>query len=348
MVDVPLRVGTWRGSRCGGAKRPTLMLLAARAVRKAWDAQACEPSTVGFHAASFDAIGVRNTVVVSDEAALPRALELVRAAVAQLDDVCSRFRGDSELVRLNEAGGGIVSPLLFAAIDTALRAAERTDGIVDPTVGSQVRALGYDRDFQLVLRRGPAPVLERRPASGWRSVDLDRERSGIRLAPGTELDLGATAKAFAADRIARSTHAATSVPVLVSLGGDIAVAGPAPDGGWPVLVTDDSRGLGTAGQVVAIFDGGLATSSTTVRRWRAGGVEVHHIVDPATGAPADETWRTVSVTAATCVAANTASTAAIVLGHSAPAWLAARGLAARLVRPDGAIVRVGGWPVERP
>ncbi len=100
------------------------------------------------------------------------------------------------------------------------------------------------------------------------------------------------------------------------------------------------------GQVVAIREGGLATSSTTVRRWKAGRTQVHHIVDPSTGAPAVEHWRTASVTAKTCLEANAAATAAIVLGPRAPAWLEARGLAARLLRLDGRVQAIGGWPED--
>jgi thiamine biosynthesis lipoprotein len=132
--------------------------------------------------------------------------------------------------------------------------------------------------------------------------------------------------------------------VLVSLGGDIAVAGEPPGGGWPVLVTDNHRSEGARGQVVSIREGGLATSSTTVRRWRAGTVELHHIVHPATGAPVAEVWRTVSVAAASCIDANTAATASIVRGDAAPQWLESLGLSARLVRWDGDVVTVGGWP----
>ena len=209
-----------------------------------------------------------------------------------------------------------------------------------------MRALGYDRDFDVVVHRGATPTFALRPASGWRSVVVDREASTVRLRRGTELDLGATAKAFAADRIAKAIRRATRASVLVSLGGDISVAGPAPEGGWPVLVTDDSRARDARGQTVAIESGGLATSSTTVRRWRAGAVEVHHIVDPVTGAPAAETWRTVSVAAPTCLAANIAATAAIVIGAAAPIWLEQRGRAARLIRPDGAIALTGGWPSQ--
>jgi len=292
-----------------------------------------------FHTTTFDAIGVTNSVTVTDPAALPAAGEIARGFVADLDHACSRFRDDSELARLNTAGGAVVSPLLLEAIDVALDAARSTDGLVDPTVGASLVALGYDRDFDVLVRRDGFELVA---AAGWRSVRIDRRASSVRLRPGTQLDLGATAKAFAADAIAAAVQLETGGSVLISLGGDVAVAGEPV--AWPILVTDSSRDAGADGQVVEIREGGLATSSTTVRRWVAGTVELHHIVDPATGAPAAETWRTVSVAAESCTAANVAATAAIVSGDRAPSWLGARGVAARLVRRDGVIVTVGGWP----
>lgn len=296
------------------------------------------------HAETFEAIGLANTVVVDVESALEPALAIARAEVDALDRACSRFRDDSDLAAVNRAAGADApaGPLLLAVVDASLRAAAATGGLVDPTVGHALRALGYDRDFRLVATSSRG-AFEVRPAAGWPRVRLDRRAGTIRVPRGAELDLGAVGKAFAADRIAARVHSATGARVLVSLGGDVAVAG-APPGGWPVLVTDDHRGLDGTGQTVGVAEGGLATSSTTVRRWRAGGREMHHVVDPASGVPAVEHWRTVSVAAATCADANAAATAAIVTGPGAPAWLEGLGLAARLVRPDGAVVTTSGWP----
>lgn len=133
--------------------------------------------------------------------------------------------------------------------------------------------------------------------------------------------------------------------VLVSLGGDVAVAGLPPDEGWHVQIAENSRAPITRdGETIAIRSGGVATSSTTVRRWRRGGIELHHIIDPATGLPAIGPWRTVSVVAGNCVDANIAATAAIVRGVAATAWLELAGLPARLVDRSGDVRRVGGWP----
>jgi thiamine biosynthesis lipoprotein len=294
--------------------------------------------------ATFEAIGVSNTIVVDRDDALEEALAVAHAEVDALDRACSRFRDDSELTAVNRSSGEDVpvGSLLLAAVEASLRVAAATDGLVDPTVGPALAALGYDRDFRLVAT-SPRGSLDVRPAVGWRRVRVDRRASTVGIPRGAALDLGAVAKAFAADRIAGRVHALTDARVLVSLGGDVAVAG-APTGGWPVLVTDDHRGVDGTGQTVGVVDGGLATSSTRVRRWRVGGGDVHHIVDPASGAPAAEHWRTVSVAAATCVDANAGATASIVLGPRAPAWLERLGLGARLVRPDGHVVSTAGWP----
>jgi thiamine biosynthesis lipoprotein len=299
--------------------------------------------------ATFPALGTTASVTVAQAAALAHAAAIVDRELRHIDETCSRFRDDSELALLNRGAGTrfTASPLLYEAIAVALRAAARTDGDVDPTVGRCLGALGWDRDFTVVIARREAPRLRIVPAAGWRRVRLERASRTVCIPAGVELDLGATAKALAADRCARAVWDATRAGVLVNLGGDIALAGPAPGDGWPILVTDDHRrSVSAAGQTIALAAGGLATSSTTVRRWRAGDAEVHHIVDPRSGAPASEVWRTVSVAASDCVIANSATTAAIVRGEGAVAWLEHSGLPARLVRPDGTIVCTCGWPAE--
>jgi len=98
--------------------------------------------------------------------------------------------------------------------------------------------------------------------------------------------------------------------------------------------------------VVTVHDGGLATSSTKVRAWSRGSARLHHIIEPSTGMPVGSCWRTVSVAAATCVDANTASTAAIIRAERAPGWLASQHLPARLAGHGGEIVMVAGWPAD--
>jgi thiamine biosynthesis lipoprotein len=314
--------------------------------------------------ASWEAIGTTALVRVEDPATLPRAREILVDELDAIDRAASRFRSDSELELVNRHAGGFtrIGPLLHQAITVALRAAAVTGGAVDPTLGQALRIAGYDRDWATLDHGDPAarpattpspplppqrPVLQITRASGWREVRLSDDPPGVVIPAGMRLDLGATAKALCADRAADRIATAVGAGALVSLGGDIAVAGPVPEGGWAIHVTDDHRsGSDAPGQTVAISTGGLATSSTTTRRWRHRERTMHHILDPATGAPAEGPWRTVSVAAATCVDANTASTAAIVLGERAVEWLRRQQLAARLVGHDGHVLTVGGWPEE--
>lgn len=302
---------------------------------------------VSYSQATWPALGTTVHLVVGAAGDLEAIREIVEGELGRIDRACSRFRPDAELVGLNSAGGQAtrVSALLFEAIDVALSAARVTEGAVDPTVGAAMVAAGYDRDFEALAQDGSpvSPV----PAPGWRAVEMDAPSGTVRLRRGAQLDLGATAKALAADRAARLTRSVTDVGVLLSLGGDIAVAGPPPSGGWPVALADDHRSSPT-GPVVRLRGGGLATSSTSVRRWRRSGRELTHILDPLTGAPCGAVWRTVSVKAASCVEANVASTATIVLGRRGPRWLTRAGLEARLVGVDGCVVYLNGWPVTDP
>ena len=306
--------------------------------------------------ACWEALGTGVVLRVTD----PRALAFARAAVEHelgaIDRALSRFREDSELSRANAHAGRSLkaSPLFIEALELALRAAELTDGDVDPTLGSALELAGYDRDHRELLAPAGAPeppepptVLWSRSIAGWRTVIVDREAGAFRVAPGVKLDLGATAKAWAADRSAQAAARAGRCGVLVSVGGDIATCGVPPTAGWPIRVTDDHRsGPGAEGQTVWIRSGGLATSSTAVRRWSHRGHTMHHILNPRTGMPVQSAWRTVSVAAASCADANIATTAAIVRGESASAWLSALGLPARMVDAAGEVTTVGEWPLE--
>jgi thiamine biosynthesis lipoprotein len=295
----------------------------------------------------FTALGTTAVVATLEPDSLADAHHAVTREIAAIDAACSRFRSDSELARVNRSAGRFVEigDVLCTAIDAALAAAVSTGGLVDPTVGTSLLALGYQHDFHS-RTPSPEPAFRVSAAGHWREIELDAARGRVRIPEGVRLDLGATAKALAADRAATAA-AQVCGGVLVSLGGDISVAGLAPDAGWIVRVTDDHRAPLTApGQTIAIATGGLATSSTTVRAWQRAGVAVHHIVDPATGTPVAATWRTASVVAATCLHANIASTAAIVLGRGAVEWLTGRGLPSRLVDVAGNVVTVAGWPVD--
>ncbi|MGV9838816.1 FAD:protein FMN transferase [Nocardia niigatensis] len=376
-------------------------------------------------------------VVVTDPAALRPARTLIRAHLAEVDAACSRFRIDSEISRLCRAAGQPtrISPLLSSHLHAALTAARDTGGDLDPTIGATLIALGYDRDFTLLLpdssvraaakagkpdahtpiraeatsaaagdsttaqpesgttdaavdgpgSRRTVPSAAAAPSvvdgsadaavaseqranaarlGGFGIAGLDGGAAGRRVSvaltsrpawtdirvegelvsvpAGVLLDLGATAKALAADDCARLVAQRFGCGVLVSLGGDIATVGPAPEGGWQVLVEDRP---GEPRSRIALPEGAaLATSSTLRRRWWRGGSLVHHIVDPRTGVAADPVWRTVSVAAGSCLAANTAATAAVVRGRDAVTGLRAQGLPSRLVSRDGRVITLCGWP----
>jgi thiamine biosynthesis lipoprotein ApbE len=301
-------------------------------------------------AADFEALGTRVRMVVTDAGQLAAARSILDEDLAAIDAACSRFRPDSELARLDAADGAAVrlSPLLARALAAGLDAAATTDGLVDPTVGSAMAELGYDRDFSLLAPSGTPVRVVRHPVPGWRRIELDRLTGVVRVPRGIRIDLGATAKALAADLAADRIHESLGCGVLVGLGGDIATAGRAPAAGWTIRVQDVTGGVDDAvdglTETVCLHAGALATSSTMARRWVRGGRLLHHILDPRSGLPVVSTWRTVSVAAPTCLAANVASTASIVRGAEAPAWLIRRGLAARLVDRSGEVVRTAGWP----
>jgi thiamine biosynthesis lipoprotein len=312
-------------------------------------------TTYGRHTAA--ALGTFATLLVADPAAIDEARDLLAAELAAIDVACSRFRPDSELIRACAAGGRPfrVSPLFAEALSVALRAAELTDGDVDPTCGQALVGLGYDRDFALArlnttaLRNTAALPQQPVAAEGWRDVCLDPVSQEVTVPEGVLLDFGATAKALAADRAAAEIAAVTGSGVLVNLGGDISVAGQPPEGGWLVGVMDDATfdtttGSAAISQAILIRDGGLATSSVLGRAWQRGDAQLHHIINPRTGMSVSSCWRTVSVAAGSCVDANIATTAAIVRGESAVAWLEGLGLPSRLVRRDGVVVTVADWP----
>jgi thiamine biosynthesis lipoprotein ApbE len=294
------------------------------------------------------AFGGSLRVIVTHQTDLAAARSVVDEVVQAVDLAANRFREDSELSWVNAMPerAAVVSPLLTQLIGAALRGARLTGGAVDPTVGSAVKLAGYDSDFGSVPPDGMAIELVVSRIPGWQAIVLDEASRTVRIPRGVDLDLGATAKALTADlataaALAKVGHGG----VLVSLGGDIAVAGEPPAEGWLIQASEDSGAPIREGEeTISIRSGGIATSSTTVRRWTRGGVTLHHIIDPATGLPVDGPWRTATVIARTCVDANIASTAAIVMGQAAVQWLEKSRLPARLVDRSGSFHRLAGWP----
>jgi thiamine biosynthesis lipoprotein len=304
----------------------------------------------GLGSAEWVALGTSVHLLVTAPDRLSAARRAAEDVLHRIDLAASRFRGDAELARVNTAAGAwvSVSPVLLQALRVALDAAAWTEGLVDPTVGAALVDLGYDRTFSRVSLDDPRPVVQVRSVAGWRQVQLDEDVMRVRVPAGTVVDLGATAKGLAADWAADRAFAAGGCGVLINLGGDLAVAGEPPAEGWAITVADSAALDLQTGvereQAVTVRTGALATSSLSARRWRRGGVGLHHLIDPRIGQPSQGVFRTVSVAAPTCRLANAASTAAIILGAAAPSWLAARELPARLVTLDGTVRHVAGWP----
>ncbi len=314
-------------------------------------------------AATWQALGTYVQLQVSDPALLAIAAVQATEALEEVDATCSRFRRDSDLSRANLAAGHWtpVSPLLVAAVRVAVEAATETDGLVDPALGAAMEAIGYDRTFALLdapgnapgtahdraaLRRATGPTRVPAPvrADAWREVRTTAD--AVFVPHGVRLDLGATGKAFAADVVATDLASTLGIAVAMSVGGDVRVAGPAATPGFGVTVAEVPGDLeaDTEPQVVLdLVGGGVATSTLRARRWRHRGVLWHHLLDPSTGLPVDGPWRSVSALGHTCTAANTATTAALVCGDGALAWLEARGVAALLTGRDGQSVATRAW-----
>jgi len=296
---------------------------------------------------SFRAIGTTAIVVVQDPSVATAAERLLARELEKIDLACSRFRDDSELAMVHAESGRPVriSALLFEALEVASDVARRTGGAVDPTVGNAIESLGYDADLDEVQARPPTPPRALGSVVGSAHLQLNSRTRSVRIPQGVRLDLGSTAKAWAADRSAQRIADAVGSGVLVSLGGDVAVAGTAPADGWSVgIAHESSTPVDQVDQVVAIRHGGLASSAVGARMWQSGERAVHHIVDPRTGDCAEPYWSLVSATGPSCVEANAVTTAAVVWGPRALDELTRFDQSVRLVRFDGEIFFVHGWP----
>jgi FAD:protein FMN transferase len=291
------------------------------------------------------------TLGVAAAAAIGQAEVLLFDFLGAVEAAASRFRDDAEIHRIEQAGGSAVevSPLLFEMVHTACSIAEMTGGAVDPTVGQAIVDLGYDRDIALVRSENGPPLEMPKPAPGWWNVDCNQADRSVRIPAGVKLDLGATAKAFAADRAAELLASHFGCGVLVSIGGDLRVAGEAHEGGWPIGLDLDSSTPPDATNpavTVSIEQGALASSSPELRKWRRGDRSVHHIVDPLTGDCAPDTWLLATTAADHCVDANGWSTAAIVWGPEAPDRLTGAHVPSRLVSRSGEVIALCGWPLD--
>ena len=294
---------------------------------------------------NFSIWGLSGSLATQHPEDLPVAEQRLWHWIDSVDATCNRFRADSEVSRLNEHQGETVavSDTLELALAAALRSAQMTDGLCDPTVLPALLALGYDRDYDELVRRGAAAPAAPIPSLGVGAIDLDRAGHKVTLAPGCRIDLGASAKALVADRVADELAAYGGV--VVEIGGDVAARGVSDDGPWVVAISDSLVVNGREPRV-AVTNAGVATSSLASRTWRAGDTLVNHVIDPRTGTFATGPYATATVSAGTCVDANAFATAALLWGEDAGHHIAQAGLSARLVRHDGSVEFVGGWPPD--
>lgn len=302
------------------------------------------------HRETFVAMGTECVVAAtarpSDATSVRRALAAGRDEVVACERALSRFDQASDLCRLNRACGSWtrIDGRLVAALRAALRGRESTEGRYDPTILPALAAAGYDCSFEQLEERPPAT------ATGWRSgamVELDEVALRARVADGAAVDLGGIGKGFAADRaLLAMLEAWPGLPGgLVDLGGDIAVWGATPEGGPWLLAIADPRAPGTTLGTLRLAHGGVATSGRDHRRFGPGRV-LHHLIDPASGRPAERGPLAVTVVAWDAVEAEVHATAlAVTAVAETPRYLGSRAHLAALVVPDeGAAIEIGSPP----
>jgi len=282
----------------------------------------------------FGTMGVAVELLLEAGAEAGRVFEAVEREFRRLDAVFSRFDAASELSRLNHAGTLRCSPELVEVVRLALRARETTGGRFDPTVHDALVEAGYDRTFLDLSDEVGGPERFPRPCGG--DVWIDEANSLVSLGPGARIDLGGIVKGYAAERACDLLEELG--PCLANAAGDIAVRGVPAAGTWTVQIDTPEAPV-----VLGLHRGGLATSGRDYRRWRRNGEELHHLIDPFTGAPSTSDLLTVTVVAGDAVEAEARAKALFLAGEDAAVEEADRlGLSCLLVTSDSRVVMAGG------
>jgi len=300
---------------------------------------------LGWSEARFRAMGTDvHLAVLGDD---PTLLDQARRRIEDLEQRWSRFRPDSLLNRLNDADGRPVpvDDETFDLITTAVGAWPGTGHRFDPTVLDAVVQAGYDRTFeQIGAGPGPAPGSVPLPPPGCEDIRLDPVERTVALPVGTHLDLGGIGKGRTADLVALDLLIGGAQSALVNLGGDLRIAGGLANGDAYSIAIDDPADPGTPATVVDLVAGGLATSSQARRRWSVDGEERHHLIDPATGAPARTDVAAVTVIAHEATEAEIVAKAALVAGvDEGLELLADARVAALLITADRTRHRIGDF-----
>ncbi len=284
---------------------------------------------------AFEAMGTTVECLLEEDASADgNSFGEVEDEFRRLEEIFTRFDEESELSRLNREGSLEVGVELLDVTELALDARERTGGRFDPTVHDAVVAAGYDRTFDDLDPDAPAGDDRGRPCGG--RVVVDRASSRIELGEGVHLDFGGIAKGYAVERACDLL--AEQGPCLINAGGDLAVRGRPGQGVWPVEV-ETPAGAFTLG----LESGALATSGSDRRRWRRGGEERHHLIDPASGRPAESDLLRVTVAAGSAVEGEVLAKALYLAGaERAAAEADDLGVPCVLVLRDGGVVTAGG------
>ena len=226
------------------------------------------------------------TLYSTDQPTAQSAAEAAFKRIAELDDVMSDYKADSELMRLCDQPFGTpvkVSEDLFEVIEESQKYAKLSDGAFDVTIGPFVRLWRSARRKHALPT--PEQIATARQAVGFQKLRLDKSgRMVTLLAPNMKLDLGGIGKGFAADKALAVLRGKGINHALVAASGDIAIGDPPPGApGWKVSVPAMEEGSNTNVLYVLLKNAGISTSGDTEQFVEIGGARYSHIVDPFSG-----------------------------------------------------------------
>jgi thiamine biosynthesis lipoprotein len=283
----------------------------------------------------FRAMGCEMLAAIDAETR-PALLSKVPEWFEEWEQTLSRFRFDSELMRLNQTRGRPVnvSETLWDVLQIARRAEELTDGLVTPSLLDAIIEAGYDRPFDMLPHQTThRPIPNLTTALPMTAITIDERNHTVTLPAGLSLDLGGVAKGWAAHQAMKRLQA--EGPALMNAGGDIAISGSRADGSpWPIGITNPFKPTEEI-EILLLQAGGVATSGKDRRRWIRNGVLQHHIIDPVTNQPAATDLLTVTVIAPDVMEAEAMAKATFILGSRAGLeWIEARSQLAALFTLD--------------
>lgn len=285
----------------------------------------------------FRAMGSRCRIIADDVA----LVQVGVATVQMLESLWSRFRDDSEIARLNDAGTTcVLSALTYRLIATAEQARQATRGMFNPLGLTQLEAAGYGA-------RGPGIALGDRPAFGAgvplceAAIDLFPAAQAVRLPPQARFDPGGIGKGLAGDIVVERLLSLGAASVQVELGGDVRVAGEHWSGEpWTVLVADTVESEPVVA-TLRMTAGAAATSSIARLQWTVDGATKHHLIDPFTGEPSATDLRSVTATSSELWWAEVLAKVALMAGSQGAADVLHRhGAAGVIVDAKGSVSHV--------